>query len=118
MCAANVVDLRRVNLDFRARHRNQADCSRSSPPPTMALNMPPATPQRPTPGAFINTPARPRSFAAAPLQQQQAPAPVESPMQRAGRTINSMIDRDNAYRSLEAYMMRTLAVCSLFYGFG
>ncbi|KAJ4291851.1 hypothetical protein N0V90_009747 [Kalmusia sp. IMI 367209] len=72
----------------------------------MALNMPPATPQRPTPGAFINTPARPRPYSSAPLQQQQAPAPVETPIQRAGRTINSMIDRDNAYRSLEAYMMQ------------
>lgn len=79
----------------------------------MALQMP-ATPQRPGPGAFINTPApqrpgmsqRQSSMAQPPQGQQQAlPAPpVETPIERAARTINSMLDRDNRYPSLEAYI--------------
>ncbi|KAH3995531.1 hypothetical protein HBI56_146280 [Parastagonospora nodorum] len=87
----------------------------------MAYNMPPATPQRPGPGAFINTPApnRPnlqrqssmsQSQSQPPQQQQQQqqqalPAPpVESPIERAARTINIMLDRDNRYPSLEGYI--------------
>jgi nuclear pore complex protein Nup155 len=95
----------------------------------------PTTPQRPTPGMFINTPApnrggmvRQPSFAqqrqpsfAQPQQQPQQPPqqqqaqqaaqalpapPVESPIERAARTINSMLDRDNRYPPLEAYVGR------------
>jgi len=88
----------------------------------MAYNMPPATPQRPGPGAFINTPApnRPnlqrqssmsQSQSQPPQQHQQQqqalPAPpVETPIERAARTINSMLDRDNRYPSLEGYIGR------------
>ncbi|KAF2684341.1 nucleoporin-domain-containing protein [Lentithecium fluviatile CBS 122367] len=69
----------------------------------MALSMPPATPQRPTPGAFINTPARPGLLRSASVQQQ-APAPVDTPIQRAARTINAMLERDNRYPALEQYV--------------
>jgi len=71
----------------------------------MASNMPPATPQRPTPGAFINTPARPGLFQSASVQQQ-ASAPVDTPTQRAARTINGMLDRDNRFPALEQYIGR------------
>ncbi|KAF1960680.1 nucleoporin-domain-containing protein [Byssothecium circinans] len=70
--------------------------------------MPPATPQRPTPGAFINTPARPGMFRASSAAAQQPPgfalAPADTPTQRAARTINQMLDRDNRYPSLETYI--------------
>ncbi|CAI6337427.1 unnamed protein product [Periconia digitata] len=81
----------------------------------MAQNMP-ATPQRPTPGAFINTPARPGLFnvSTAPQQPQQqqsqqaqpqvSAAPTETPVQRAARTINIMLDKDNRYPALENYI--------------
>ncbi|KAF2035093.1 nucleoporin-domain-containing protein [Setomelanomma holmii] len=71
---------------------------------------PPATPQRPGPGAFINTPApnRPgiqRQPSMSQHQQQALPAPpAESPIERAARTINSMLDRDSRYPSLENYI--------------
>ncbi|EOA83828.1 hypothetical protein ACJQWK_01004 [Exserohilum turcicum] len=81
----------------------------------MAFQMAPATPQRPTPGAFVNTPApnrptfaRTGSMSQPPSQQQQQqtlPAPpAESPIDRAARTINSMLDRDNRFPALEAYI--------------
>ncbi|KAI4673715.1 uncharacterized protein J4E88_008772 [Alternaria novae-zelandiae] len=79
----------------------------------MAFQMAPATPQRPTPGAFVNTPApnrpgftRTGSMSQPQPQQQQAlPAPpAESPIDRASRTINSMLDRDNRFPALEAYI--------------
>ncbi|KAH7382661.1 Non-repetitive/WGA-negative nucleoporin C-terminal-domain-containing protein [Phaeosphaeria sp. MPI-PUGE-AT-0046c] len=91
----------------------------------MAYQMAPATPQRPGPGAFINTPAPNRpNFQRQPSlsqpppqsqpqpqqqqqqQQQQAlPAPpTESPIERAARTINNMLDRDCRYPSLEGYI--------------
>lgn len=86
----------------------------------------PTTPQRPTPGMFINTPApnrgglvrqpsmsqqRQQSIAQPQQQpQQQAQAlpapPVESAIERAARTINNMLDRDNRYPPLEAYVGR------------
>lgn len=81
----------------------------------MAYQMPPATPQRQGPGAFINTPGpnrpglqRQSSMSQPPPQQTQAlPAPpTESPIERAARTINSMLERDNRYPSLEAYIGR------------
>ena len=81
----------------------------------MAFQMAPATPQRPTPGAFVNTPApnrpgftRTGSMSQPQPQQQQAlPAPpAESPIDRASRTINSMLDRDNRFPALEAYIGR------------
>lgn len=81
----------------------------------MAFQMTPATPQRPTPGAFINTPApnRPGLARQASMSQpQQQPVqalpapPAESPIDRASRTINSMLDRDNRYPALEAYIGR------------
>ena len=81
----------------------------------MAFQMAPATPQRPTPGAFVNTPApnrpgftRQASMSQPPPQQQQTlPAPpAESPIDRASRTINSMMDKDNRYPALEAYVGR------------
>lgn len=82
---------------------------------TMSYQMAPATPQRPGPGAFINTPApnrpglqRQASISQPQPQQQQAlPAPpVESPIDRASRTINSVLDRDSRFPSLEAYIGR------------
>jgi nuclear pore complex protein Nup155 len=86
----------------------------------MAYQMPPATPQRPGPGAFINTPApnrpgmqRQSSMSQPPpqpqlqqQQQQQQLQPVESPIERAARTINTMLDRDSRYPSLEGYIGR------------
>jgi nuclear pore complex protein Nup155 len=72
----------------------------------MALNMPPATPQRQGPGVFPQTPARPPPFSAGSLQQQQAPAPVPSQIQLAARAINRMLDNDNRYPPLEAYSKR------------
>ncbi|KAF2844582.1 non-repetitive nucleoporin-like protein [Plenodomus tracheiphilus IPT5] len=77
----------------------------------MAFQMAPATPQRPGPGAFINTPApnRPNFQRQAsvshqqPQQQQALPAPpAESPVDRASRTINNMLDRDSRFPALEA----------------
>ncbi|KAL5119140.1 hypothetical protein ACEQ8H_002847 [Pleosporales sp. CAS-2024a] len=86
----------------------------------MAYNMPPATPQRPAPGAFINTPApnrpafqrqssvsQPQSQPPPPppSQQHALPAPPpETPIERAARTINTMLDRDSRYPSLEGYI--------------
>jgi nuclear pore complex protein Nup155 len=84
----------------------------------MALNMNPATPQRPTPGAFVNTPApnRPGLFRNVSTQQQMAqqqtsvaPAavvPSLTPIERAARTVNSMLDDDANYRDLETYLGR------------
>lgn len=80
----------------------------------MAYQMPPATPQRPGPGAFISTPApnrpglqRQSSMSQPPPHPQALPAPpAESPIERAARTINSMLERDNRYPSLEAYIGR------------
>jgi hypothetical protein len=89
---------------------------------TMAYQMAPATPQRPGPGAFINTPApnrpnfqrqsslsqpQPQSQSQPQQQQQALPAPpTESPIERAARTINNMLDRDCRYPSLEGYIGR------------
>jgi nuclear pore complex protein Nup155 len=81
----------------------------------MAFQMPPATPQRPTPGAFVNTPApnrgglarQPSMSQPQPQLAQALPAPpVESAIERAARTVNSMLDRDNRYPALEAYIGR------------
>jgi nuclear pore complex protein Nup155 len=81
----------------------------------MSYQMAPATPQRPGPGAFINTPApnrpglqRQSSMSQPQPQQQQAlPAPpVESPIDRAARTINNMLDKDSRFPALEAYIGR------------
>ncbi|KAF2789034.1 nucleoporin-domain-containing protein [Melanomma pulvis-pyrius CBS 109.77] len=79
----------------------------------MAFNMTPATPQRPGPGAFINTPApgRPVFMRQGSTQQQQpaqlqpAPsAPAPTPVERAARTINDMLLKDERYPELEAYV--------------
>ncbi|KAL1598868.1 hypothetical protein SLS60_008011 [Paraconiothyrium brasiliense] len=69
----------------------------------MALNMPPATPQRQGPGTFPQTPARPPPFSLGSVQQQQAPAPIPSQIQLAAKAINRMLDNDNRYPPLEAY---------------
>ncbi|KAF2877656.1 Non-repetitive/WGA-negative nucleoporin C-terminal-domain-containing protein [Massariosphaeria phaeospora] len=76
----------------------------------MALNMPPQTPQRPTPGAFIKTPApgrqglfRPASTQQPQPAQLQAP-PSETPLERAAHTINGMLKKDASYPSLETYI--------------
>jgi hypothetical protein len=83
--------------------------------PNMAFQMAPATPQRPTPGAFVNTPAPNRpGFARQgsmaqpqPQQQQTLPAPpAESPIDRASRTLNSMMEKDNRFPALESYVSR------------
>jgi len=82
----------------------------------MAFQAPPATPQRPTPGAFVNTPAPQRpSFSRQASMSTAQPAPLpappqESAIERAARTINSMLDRDNRYPALEAYIGRELLV--------
>jgi nuclear pore complex protein Nup155 len=39
-------------------------------------------------------------------QQPQQLQPVESPIERAARTINTMLDRDSRYPSLEGYIGR------------
>ncbi|KAF2714183.1 nucleoporin-domain-containing protein [Pleomassaria siparia CBS 279.74] len=84
----------------------------------MAANMPPATPQRQGPGAFINTPAPGRSsiFRQGPQQQQQqqqqppaqllpAPAaPVPTPVERAAKTIDEMLLKDERYPELQTYV--------------
>ncbi|KAF2743429.1 nucleoporin-domain-containing protein [Sporormia fimetaria CBS 119925] len=81
----------------------------------MALNMPPpATPQRPTPGAFVNTPApnRPVFARSSSTQQQmvsQQPMAASSsstltPVERGARTVNSMLERDASYRDLETHL--------------
>ncbi|KAF2264081.1 nucleoporin-domain-containing protein [Lojkania enalia] len=79
----------------------------------MAFQMPPATPQRPTPGAFINTPApnRPGLFRSASSQQSQpqpaplaAPAQPLAPIERAAKTINDMLAKDKRYPELESYV--------------
>lgn len=72
----------------------------------MALNMPPATPQRHGPGTFPQTPARPPPFSLGAVQPQQASAPVPSQIQLAARAINRMLDKDNRYPPLEAYSKR------------
>ncbi|KAF2733309.1 nucleoporin-domain-containing protein [Polyplosphaeria fusca] len=74
--------------------------------------MMPATPQRPTPGAFIATPApgRPGLFRGSSMQQPQpppslsAPAPSLTPIERAARTINDMLAKDKRYPELESYI--------------
>ncbi|KAF2271472.1 non-repetitive nucleoporin-like protein [Westerdykella ornata] len=81
----------------------------------MASSAPPATPQRPTPGAFFNTPApnRPALFRTSSTQQQLIPsgstapavtAPSLSPIDRASRTVSNMLDQDANYRDLETYL--------------
>ncbi|KAL6710987.1 hypothetical protein ACN47E_006862 [Coniothyrium glycines] len=79
----------------------------------MNFQVAPATPQRAGPGAFINTPApnrpnfqrQPSMSQPAPQQQQALPAPpVESPIDRAARTINSMLDKDSRFPALEGYI--------------
>lgn len=77
----------------------------------MAANMPPATPQRPGPGAYVNTPARPPQFQMPPQQPQQpiAPAAVPTQIQRAADAINRMLQVDNRYPALEAYTKRKTA---------
>lgn len=73
----------------------------------MALNMPPATPQRQGPGVFPQTPARPPAFSLSAVQQQQQPsAPVPSQLQLAARAINRMLDNDKRYPPLQAYSKR------------
>ncbi|KAF2475805.1 nucleoporin-domain-containing protein [Lindgomyces ingoldianus] len=82
----------------------------------MDFSAPPATPQRPTPGAFINTPApgRPGLFRSGSAQQPQQPqqhvaplppaAPAPSPIERAARTINDMLAKDARYPDVETYV--------------
>ncbi len=93
---------------------------------TMAFQMPPATPQRPTPGAFINTPAPNRPWSSHdrhrmaqpphPAHTHALPAPpAESSIDRAARTINSMLDRDSRYPALEAYIGRDVTMEKLPY---
>ncbi|ORX94648.1 Non-repetitive/WGA-negative nucleoporin C-terminal-domain-containing protein [Clohesyomyces aquaticus] len=78
---------------------------------------PPATPVRPTPGAFINTPAPGRQglFRSASVQQQHqaqqqtqalqpAQAPAPSQIERAARTIGDMLSRDARYPDVETYV--------------
>jgi nuclear pore complex protein Nup155 len=82
----------------------------------MSLAMAPATPQRSAPGTFPNTPApggRPGLFRAPSTQQQQlqrsapvASAPSLTPIERAARTVNRMLDKDANFRDLETYLGR------------
>lgn len=83
----------------------------------MSFGMPPATPQRPTPGAFVNTPApaRPGFFRTASSSAQQSvapaapsqPAPPElTPIERAARTVNTFLDKDASFRELETHLVQ------------
>lgn len=58
-----------------------------------------AQPQQPT------QQQQPQQQAQQPAQALPAP-PAESPIERAARTINGMLDRDNRYPPLEAYVGR------------
>lgn len=85
----------------------------------MATNGP-ATPQRPLPGAFMNTPAPPQGSTifynnAATLRQNQQQPPAEStastvatqttaPVERAARTINETLAGEERFPELESYV--------------
>lgn len=80
----------------------------------------PQTPQRPTPGAFIATPApnRPPNFRTASSQQPlapsqpapapvlPAPAPALTPIERASLAINDTLATEARYPELETYVGR------------
>lgn len=85
----------------------------------MATNGP-ATPQRPLPGAFMNTPQPPQGSTifynnAATLRQNQQQAPAETavsanaaqttaPVERAARTINETLAGEERFPELESYI--------------
>lgn len=77
------------------------------------MSLPPTTPQRAGPGAFVNTPApnRPGLNRNVSMQGQQiapaAPAvtaPSYTPIERAARTINEMLEKDRRFRDVESVM--------------
>ncbi|KAK5111503.1 hypothetical protein LTR85_011851 [Meristemomyces frigidus] len=91
----------------------------------MAAAAPPATPQRPLPGGYIQTPApaAPTIFApqAAMLRQNpQAPAQTDhnaaqptaqgmSPVERAARTINDTLSAEQRFPDLESYVAQGMS---------
>ncbi|KAJ5169220.1 Nucleoporin [Penicillium canariense] len=96
--------------------------------PTLPTNLPPATPQRPLPGAYLQTPgvARNGPFQSSAQQQQQPqqpqPAAAQPPMprmppaasqsqirtlsteERGARTINDTLLKESRYPDLDSYL--------------
>ncbi|KAJ6096914.1 hypothetical protein N7486_007660 [Penicillium sp. IBT 16267x] len=94
--------------------------------PILQANLPPATPQKPLPGAYLQTPAVPRNGPRSPPQQQQQQQPqvIRSPPQmlpklppiaatqnrnlsteeRGARTINEFLFQESRYPDLDSYL--------------
>lgn len=89
--------------------------------PTLPTNIPPGTPQRPLPGAFLQTPAPSRNIAPTSPQQQvppQTPMPRMAPAiaqtsnqalsveERGAHTINNTLAQEARYPDLDSYLSR------------
>ncbi|KAJ5641781.1 hypothetical protein N7490_005781 [Penicillium lividum] len=92
--------------------------------PILQANLPPATPQKPLPGAYLQTPAVPRDGPRSPPHQQLPPIPLRSPPQmlpklppiaatqnrnlsteeRGARTINEVLFQESRYPDLDSYL--------------
>ncbi|KAJ6021530.1 hypothetical protein N7540_007034 [Penicillium herquei] len=93
--------------------------------PILPTNLPPATPQKPLPGAYLQTPAVPRNDFKSPPRQQQAQYARSPPQQnippklpptatppnqnlsteeRAARTINETLIQESRYPDLDSYL--------------
>ncbi|KAJ5080892.1 hypothetical protein N7456_013602 [Penicillium angulare] len=92
--------------------------------PNLQPNLPPATPQKPLPGAYMQTPAVPRHDPRSPPQQQQQQHNAQSPPQtlpklpptaptpnqnlsteeRGARTINDTLFQESRYPDLDSYL--------------
>lgn len=99
--------------------------------PTLPTNFPPATPQKPLPGAYMQTPAVARnesvfrSPAAAPQPvSSQTPMPKLPPAasktqsqtlsteERGARTINDTLFHESRYPDLDSYLSREFGLSS------
>lgn len=92
--------------------------------PTLPTNLPPATPQKPLPGAYFQTPAPATARPLPPnlpLQTQpQTPMPKLPPAasktknqtvsteERGARTINSSLQSESRYPDLDSYLSREI----------
>lgn len=92
--------------------------------PILQANLPPATPQKPLPGAYLQTPAVARNGPMSPPQQQQPSQVLRSPPQiklppiaatqnrdlsvqeRGARTINEFLYQESRYPDLDSYLSR------------